>query len=88
VGNKDQDHRMGQHWVAFYIDANSKVKYYDPTGRSSFLRAYMNYLFRSRCQVCPELFSLYLCNHILGLFYQVACLFPLYLYNPIPGLFS
>ena len=39
------------------------------------------YRFRSRCQVCPELFSLYLCNSILGLFYQVACLelFPLYI---------
>ena len=32
------------------------------------------YRFRSRCQVCPELFSLYLCNPILGLFYQVVCL--------------
>jgi hypothetical protein len=24
------------------------------------------YRFRSQCQVCPELFSLYLCNHILA----------------------
>ena len=30
------------------------------------------YQFRSRCQVCPELFPLYLCNPILGLFYQIA----------------
>jgi hypothetical protein len=25
VGNTDPDHRMGQHWVAMYIDANSRV---------------------------------------------------------------
>jgi hypothetical protein len=24
VGNTDPDHRMGQHWVVIYIDANSK----------------------------------------------------------------
>ena len=32
------------------------------------------YQFRSRCQVCPESFSRYLCNLIPDLFYQVACL--------------
>ena len=36
VGNTDTDHRMGQHWVAIYIDANSKGEYYDPTGRHPF----------------------------------------------------
>ena len=34
----DPDHRMGQHWVAIYIDANSRGEYYDPTGRLPFLR--------------------------------------------------
>ena len=34
---------MGQHSVAIYINANSKGKYYDPTGRSHFLRAYVNF---------------------------------------------
>ena len=36
VGNTDPDHRMGQHWVAIYIDANSKGEYYDPTGIPPF----------------------------------------------------
>jgi hypothetical protein len=38
------DHRMGQHWVAIYIDANSRGEYYDPTGRPPFLRAYVNFM--------------------------------------------
>ena len=44
VGNKDPDHRMRQHWVAIYIDANSKGEYYDPTGRPPYLRAYVNFM--------------------------------------------
>jgi hypothetical protein len=32
---------MGQHWVAIYINANSRGEYYDPTGRPPFLRAYI-----------------------------------------------
>ena len=44
MGNTDPDHRMGQHWVAIYIDANSKGEYYDPTGRPTFLRAYVNFM--------------------------------------------
>ena len=44
VGNTDPDHRMGQHWVAIYIDANSREEYYDPTGRPPFLRAYVNFM--------------------------------------------
>jgi hypothetical protein len=35
VGNTDPDHRMGQHWVAIYIDANSRGEYYDPTRAST-----------------------------------------------------
>ena len=44
VGNTDPDHRMGQHWVAISIDANSKGEYYDPTGRPPFLRPYVNFV--------------------------------------------
>jgi hypothetical protein len=44
VGNTDPDHRMEQHWVAIYIDANSRREYYDPTGRPPFLRAYVNFM--------------------------------------------
>ena len=46
MGNKDPDHRMGQHWVAIYSDANSRGEYYDPTGRPPFLRprAYVNFM--------------------------------------------
>ena len=44
VGNTDPDHRMGQYWVAIYIDANSRGEYYDPIGRPPFLRAYVNFM--------------------------------------------
>jgi hypothetical protein len=44
VGNTDPDHRMGQHWVAIYINANSKGEYYDSTGRPPLLRAYVNFM--------------------------------------------
>jgi hypothetical protein len=44
VGNTDPDHRMGQHWVAIYIDANSKGEYYEPIGRPPFLRDYVNFM--------------------------------------------
>ena len=44
VGNTDPDHRMGKHWVAIYIDANSMREYYNPTGRPPFLRAYVNFM--------------------------------------------
>ena len=44
VGNRDPDHRMGQHWVTIYIDANSRGEYYDSTGTPPFLRAYVNFM--------------------------------------------
>jgi hypothetical protein len=44
VWNTDSDHRVGQHWVAMYIDANSRGEYYDPTGTPPFLRAYVNFM--------------------------------------------
>ena len=44
VGNTDPDHRMGQHWVAIYIDANSRGEYYDPTGRPPHESAYVNFI--------------------------------------------
>jgi hypothetical protein len=44
MGNTDPDHRMGQHCVTIYIDANSKGEYYDPTGKPPLLRAYVNFM--------------------------------------------
>ena len=44
IGNTDPDDRPGTHWVAIYIDANSRGEYYDPTGRPRFLRAYVNFM--------------------------------------------
>jgi hypothetical protein len=44
VGNTDSDHRMGQHWVAIYIDENSRGEYYHPTGTPPFLRTYVNFM--------------------------------------------
>ena len=43
IGNMDPDDRPGTHWVALYIDANSR-EYYDPTGRPPLLRAYVNFM--------------------------------------------
>ena len=51
VGNTDPDHRMGQHWVAIYINANSRGEYDDPTGRPPFLRAYVNCM-NKHCTSC------------------------------------
>jgi hypothetical protein len=44
VGNTDPDHPMGQHWIAIYIDVNSRGEYYDPTGRPPHESAYVNLL--------------------------------------------
>ena len=44
IGNTDPVDRPGTHWVALYIDANSRGEYYDPTGRPPFLRAYVNFM--------------------------------------------
>jgi hypothetical protein len=44
IGNTDPDDRPGTHWVALYIDANSRGEYYDPTGSPPFLRAYVNFM--------------------------------------------
>jgi hypothetical protein len=40
MGNTDPDHPMGKHWIAIYIDANSREKYYDPPHES----AYVNFM--------------------------------------------
>jgi hypothetical protein len=42
IGNTDPDDRPGTHWVALYIDANSRGEYYDLIGKPPFLRAYVN----------------------------------------------
>ena len=44
IGNKDPNDRLETHWVALYIDANSRGEYYDPTRRPPFLRAYVNFM--------------------------------------------
>jgi hypothetical protein len=44
VGNTDPDHQIGQHWVAIYIDANSRGEYYDPTGCPPHESAYVNFI--------------------------------------------
>jgi hypothetical protein len=67
VGNTDPDHRMGQHWVAIYIDTNSKGEYYDPTGGPPFLRAYVNFIlghttpfeYKKKDIPCEDLIALY-----------------------------
>jgi hypothetical protein len=35
---------MGQHWIAIYIDANSRGEYYDLTGRPPHESAYVNFM--------------------------------------------
>jgi hypothetical protein len=44
IGKTNPDDRPGTHWVALYIDVNSRGEYYDPTGRPPFSRAYMNFM--------------------------------------------
>ena len=44
IGNTDPDDLPGQHWIAIYIDANSKGEYYDPTGRPPLQEAYVNFM--------------------------------------------
>ena len=44
VENTDPDHPIGQHWIAIYIDANSRGEYYDPTGRPPHESAYVNFM--------------------------------------------
>ena len=44
VGNTDPDSLEGEHWVAIYIDANSRGEYYDPTGQPPFQDAYVNFM--------------------------------------------
>ena len=44
VGNTDPDHRMGQHWVAIYIDANLRREYYVPTRRPPDESASVNFM--------------------------------------------
>ena len=44
IGNTDPDDRPGTHWIALYIDANSRGEYYDSTERPPFLRDYLNFM--------------------------------------------
>ena len=38
------DNRAGQHWVAIYIDANSKAEYYYPIGTPPYQDPYENFM--------------------------------------------
>jgi hypothetical protein len=49
VGNTDPDNCVGQHWVAIYIDANSKGEYHDPTGTPPYQDPYVNFM-KKHCQ--------------------------------------
>jgi hypothetical protein len=44
IGNTDPDDRPGIHWVALYIDVNSRGEYYDRTWRPPFSRACVNFM--------------------------------------------
>ena len=44
VGNTDPDNRVGQHWVAIYIDANSKGEDNDHTGTPPYQDPYVNFM--------------------------------------------
>jgi hypothetical protein len=44
VGNTDQHSLEGEHWIAMYIDANSKGEYYDPMGLPPYQAAYVAFL--------------------------------------------
>jgi len=46
IGNTDPDNLPGRHWVAIYIDANSREEYYDPTSRPPFQSVYIYFMNR------------------------------------------
>jgi hypothetical protein len=54
VGNTDPDHRMLQHWVAIYIDANSRGDYYDPTGRPPSLDLQIPFEYKKKVLSCAD----------------------------------
>ena len=71
VGNTDPDHPMGQHWIAIYIDANSRGEYYDPTGRPPQESIYeqtlpsldLQYRSSTRRRICRVRISLHILPH-------------------------
>jgi hypothetical protein len=52
---------MGQHWIAIYIDANSRGEYYDPTGRkpheSPYVKFMNKHIFQEPGDVCHDMSS-------------------------------
>ena len=44
VGNTDPHSLDGEHWIAMYIDANSRGEYYDPMGQPTYQAAYVAFL--------------------------------------------
>jgi hypothetical protein len=60
VGNTDLDHPMGQHWIAIYIDANSRGEYYDPTGRPPHESAYVNFMYKKKDLPCANFIAFFI----------------------------
>jgi hypothetical protein len=44
AGNTEPDSLDGEHWIAMYIDANSRGEYYDPMGQPPYQAAYVAFL--------------------------------------------
>jgi hypothetical protein len=44
VGNTEPDSLDGEHWIAMYIDANSRREYYDPMRLPPYHAAYVAFL--------------------------------------------
>jgi hypothetical protein len=44
VRNTEPESLDGEHWIAMYIDANSKGEYYDPMGLPPYQAAYVAFL--------------------------------------------
>ena len=44
VGNTEPDSLDGEHWIAMYIDANSRREYYDPMRLPLYHAAYVAFL--------------------------------------------
>lgn len=44
IANTDPSHKPGEHWVAFYIDANGNAEYFDSYGVQPKLKHFKNFL--------------------------------------------
>ena len=76
VSNTDPHYLPGQHWVAFYVDHEGKVFYFDPYGIPPINRYHLNFLNRTHWSYnCKQLQSNYseTCGYLCVNFLIESC---------------